>query len=377
MQPFQYDLRSPAAKYKSITYAAAAPSNLDAAITMQSADAELQNAKELRATASEIAAPKPDLHAKAKKTILKHFLRAIWKGKSPAPYLRKSHDKSPAHPWCSHSNTIYGVQLRNYYARSRGTKQPWRSHYNAIRRRWVAKHKRTTCKNVGKETHEPSVPLRSAENELRNSSKDIAKTTPEQFSKLSCKSQKNYAEKQRSFRARRPSNSNSWRCENKAFVRGLLQIPTVQDMKTKLSCETSFKFQKVMMWNEAFVRDLLQILKVEVMKRMPELAVPLRGRSDHDPPLSERVPHPSAEQASQHIIRATFCPAKHSISCIRAKMLSCETTFAFHRSRCENEAFVWDIFQIPTCNWSCENTAFVRDILQIPTGQDMKTKLSC
>ena len=36
MQPLQYDLRDPAAKDNSITHAAAAPSNLDAAITMRS-----------------------------------------------------------------------------------------------------------------------------------------------------------------------------------------------------------------------------------------------------------------------------------------------------------------------------------------------------
>ena len=68
MQPFQYDLRSSAAKDNSITHAAAAPSNLDAATTMRSAETELQNTIiELRAMASEIAAPKPDLDTKAKK----------------------------------------------------------------------------------------------------------------------------------------------------------------------------------------------------------------------------------------------------------------------------------------------------------------------
>ena len=40
---------------------------------MRSAEIELQNATELRAKALEIAAPKPDLDAKGKKTILKHF----------------------------------------------------------------------------------------------------------------------------------------------------------------------------------------------------------------------------------------------------------------------------------------------------------------
>ena len=67
MQQLQYDLRDPAAKDNSITNAATARSNLDAAITMRSAETELQNTIELRATASEIVAPKPDLDARAKK----------------------------------------------------------------------------------------------------------------------------------------------------------------------------------------------------------------------------------------------------------------------------------------------------------------------
>ena len=67
MQPLQYNLRCPAAKDTSITHAAVAPSNHDAAITRRSADAELQNTLELRAKVLEIAAPKPDLDAKGKK----------------------------------------------------------------------------------------------------------------------------------------------------------------------------------------------------------------------------------------------------------------------------------------------------------------------
>ena len=67
MQPLQYDLRSPAAKDNGITHAATARSNLEAAITLWSAKTELQNTIELRATGSEIAGPKPDLDARAKK----------------------------------------------------------------------------------------------------------------------------------------------------------------------------------------------------------------------------------------------------------------------------------------------------------------------
>ena len=48
MQPLLYYLREPTAKDNSITHAAAAPSTLDATITMRSTETELQNTKELR-----------------------------------------------------------------------------------------------------------------------------------------------------------------------------------------------------------------------------------------------------------------------------------------------------------------------------------------
>ena len=57
MQPLQDDLRDPAAKDNSITNAATARSNLDAAITMRSAET----------AASEIVAPKPDLDRQSEK----------------------------------------------------------------------------------------------------------------------------------------------------------------------------------------------------------------------------------------------------------------------------------------------------------------------
>ena len=63
--------------------------------------------------ASEIAAPKQDSRRQSdKKTILKHFLKEILKGKLSAPKLRKSADKSLSQPWCSRSNTIYDFQLQ-------------------------------------------------------------------------------------------------------------------------------------------------------------------------------------------------------------------------------------------------------------------------
>ena len=76
MQPLQDDFRDPAAKDNSITNAATARSNLDAAITMRSAETELQSTRELRATASEIVAPNSDLDARAEKV---DFCIVFWK----------------------------------------------------------------------------------------------------------------------------------------------------------------------------------------------------------------------------------------------------------------------------------------------------------
>ena len=81
---------------------------------MRSAETELQNTIELRATASAIAAPKPDgfRRQSRKKTILKHFLKGFLKGKLIAPKVRKSADKSLSQPGCSHANTIRNLQLQ-------------------------------------------------------------------------------------------------------------------------------------------------------------------------------------------------------------------------------------------------------------------------
>ena len=101
MEPLQYDLRDPAAQESSITHAAAAPSNLDAATTMRSAETELQNTIELRATASEIAAPQPDLNAKKKKDDVEALYKGFLKENLQAPKLKKnkkSADKSLSQP---------------------------------------------------------------------------------------------------------------------------------------------------------------------------------------------------------------------------------------------------------------------------------------
>ena len=69
-----------------------------------------------------------------------------------------------------------------------------------------------------------------------------------------------------SFRARPPSKSESWRCENEAFVRDLPEKVKVEDVNTKLSCETSLKKWKLKMWKRSFSARPPWKVKVENVK---------------------------------------------------------------------------------------------------------------
>ena len=90
MQPLQYDLRDPAAEDNSITNAATARSNLDAAITMRSAEIEFQNTIELRATASEIVAPKPGISTpERKKDDFEALFKRIFRRKIASAKMEK------------------------------------------------------------------------------------------------------------------------------------------------------------------------------------------------------------------------------------------------------------------------------------------------
>ena len=219
MQPLQYDSRCPAAKDNSITHAAAAPSNLDAATTMRSAETDLQSAIELRATASEIAAPKPDgsRRQSQKTTILEHFSKGFLKGKSPAPNLRKSRDKALSQPWCSHSNTIGDVQLpktivlRTQPRRQATLTQPFQCD---LPRAWSEDNRDRLAP-----VHRTSFPTHTFRDTF------VLQNTAFRASTNS----------QNAFRAKLPSKSESGRCDNEAFVRDSPQNLKVEDAKTQFS----------------------------------------------------------------------------------------------------------------------------------------------
>ena len=94
------------------THAAATPSNLDAATTMRSADTELRNTIELRATASEIAAPQPISTPKRKKEDFEALFKRNFTRKIASAKIEKSADKSLSQLSYSHSNTMYEIQLQ-------------------------------------------------------------------------------------------------------------------------------------------------------------------------------------------------------------------------------------------------------------------------
>ena len=165
MQPLQYDLRSPAAKDNSITHAATAWSNLDTAITMRSAETELQNTIEIRATASEIVAPKPDgsRRQSEKKTILKHFLKGFLEGKSLAPkthfvrdFLQNSIGNSSTSTTCNpiySEGTILELQITMEFHRQLIHQHHLQSHLHCGNDPTVANHNgilsTTNARNTG------------------------------------------------------------------------------------------------------------------------------------------------------------------------------------------------------------------------------------
>ena len=75
--------------------------------------------------------------------------------------------------------------------------------------------------------------------------KAITPETVAQASQLFPATEPPFTQKNTMFRANPNIQIASLIHENEAFVGGILQIPLVEEMKTKLSCEASFKFQEL------------------------------------------------------------------------------------------------------------------------------------
>ena len=177
----------------------------------------------------------------------------------------------------------------------------------------------------------------------------------------------------RSFRARQPSESEGWRWENEAFVRDNPQKVKVEDVKTKLSCKISLKKWKLKMWkrsfrarqpskseswrceNEAFVQDNPQKLTLQDVKTKLSFETKVKIE-DVKMKLSCKI---SLKNWHFKMWKRSF----------RARQPSKSESW-----RCENEALVRDILQKLTLQ-DVKNEAFVPDNPQKVKVEDVKTKL--
>ena len=220
--------------------------------------------------------------------------------------------------------------------------------------------------------------------------------------RLSCEAQKNYAQRRQksgAFRARLPLKRKIWRCENEAFVRDLPEKVKVQDkaedVKTKLSCETCLKKWKWKMWkrsfrarlawksesgrceNEAFVRDLPEKVKVQDVKAKLSCETSLTKwkwkmwkRS-----FRARLAWKSESGRCENEAFVRDLPEKVKVQDVKAK-LSCETCLTKWKWKMWKRSFR---ARLPWQSESgrCENEAFVRDLPEKVKVEDVKTKLSC
>ena len=197
---------------------------------------------------------------------------------------------------------------QEYYARSRGTKQPWCSHYNG---RPPSKSEGGRCEN---EAFVRDVPQKV----------EVANVKTKLSCETSCKIWKLKIWK-RSFRARPPPKRGNWRYQNEAFVRDVPPTVKVEDVKTKLSCETSLKIWKWKMWERSFRARVPQ--KVEVANVKTKLSC-----------------ETSCKIWKLKIWKRSFRtrpPQKVAIEDIKAKLSPSKS----EGGRCENEAFVRDVPQ--------------------------------
>ena len=147
---------------------------------MRSAETKLQNTIELRATASEIVAPKPDgsRRQSEKKTILKHFLKGFLEGKSLAPkthfvrdFLQNSIGNSSTSTTCNpiySEGTILQLQITLEFHRQLIHQHHLQSHLHCGNDPTVTNHNGIlSTANAGKTLETPFTMRNRSENDPR------------------------------------------------------------------------------------------------------------------------------------------------------------------------------------------------------------------
>ena len=159
--------------------------------------------------------------------------------------------------------TMSSCKKKKYYARSRGAKQPWCSHYNAICTDWVSKHNRITMNYaqerwqndawVGSSTVRPILPWsrfkRACSAPVRRTSfpihlpRHVLPSRTQHFvHPLTFKN---------AFRARHPSKSERWRCENEAF--NSIELNSIQYNSTQFNSIHAIQFSSIQFKSTQFI----------------------------------------------------------------------------------------------------------------------------
>ena len=304
MQPLKYGLRCLAAKDNSTTHIAAAPRNLDAATTMQSADRVAKHNRNCSSKTHFV----QDLPEKVKvedvktklsrETSLKIWKWKMWKWSVRARLAWKSEsgrceneafardipqnlkvEDVKMKRSCETSLKIWKWKMwkRSFRARHPSKKWKWKMWKRSFRARHpsnflkgqVVKMKPELASSTAGPIREWSRFKRTCSEAVRRTSFPIhlprhifvlqntafgASTISQK--RISCEnSLKKWKWKMwwRSFRARHPSiKSESGRCENKLSCKTYFKKVKVEDVKTKLSCENSFKKWKWKMSKRSF-----------------------------------------------------------------------------------------------------------------------------
>ena len=338
MQPLQYDLRSPAAKDNSITNTATARSNLDAAITMRSAETELQNAIEVRATASEIVAPQPDLS----KT---HFVR---------DFLQNSIGNSSTSTTCNpiySEGTILELQITMEFHRQLIHQHHLQSHLHCGNDPTVANHNgilsTANARNTGetpftmrnRSEHDPrmirphtrpSRTRRTAEVDHRRSGTHFVWKNTGFRASLCYLSKTHFV---RDFLQNSIGNSSTSTTCNPIYSEGtILELQITMEFHRQLIHQHHLQ-SHLHCGNDPTVANHNGILSTANARNTGETPFTMRNRSEHDPRMIRPHTRPSRTRRTaevDHRRSGTHFVWKNTgfrASAISQKRISCETSF--------------------------------------------------
>ena len=281
MQPIQYDLRSPAAKDNSITHAATAWSNLDAAITMWVA----KHNRTTRNGVGNCSSRTGFRRQSEKKTILKHFLKGFLEGKLLAPKWRKkriSCETSFKTPSATHPPAPLAIPFtlreRSYSCKSQWnsvdrtcTKNTWNPIYNAEPIRPWSEHDPTTHETVSQPSHR------------RGRSSRFGDRLCMEKHRLSCICYLSKTHFVRDFHQNSIGNSSTSTTCNPIYSEGtILELQITMEFHRQLIHQHHLQphFQ---CGNDPTVANHNGILSTAHARKTLETPFTMRNRSDHDP----------------------------------------------------------------------------------------------